>query len=67
MNEKIWTVEDAAKILEMPIPMVYKRASQLRMTIKGRGGNRKERLNLLYSDQDIQAIREWTDRRRKVK
>ena len=56
MNEKIWTVEDAAKILEIPIKTVYKRAHYRGIKLGKTGGHNNRGLALLYSDEDIESM-----------
>lgn len=55
---KIWTVEDAAKILEVERDVVYRRAKTRGIKSGKSGGNHKRGLALLYSDADIESMRE---------
>ena len=63
MNDKIWTVEDAAKILETSIKNVYNRARNRGITThRGTPRNHDGKgytkgLALLYSDEDIESMK----------
>ncbi len=56
-QDKIWTVEDAAKILEITRDVVYKRAQTRKIKAGKCGGDHKRGLALLYSDADIESMR----------
>ena len=62
MKDKIWTAEEAAKITDLDMELVRRRAQRLGIVGK-RGGNHRHGALLLYSDEDLERIK---DSRRKL-